>query len=188
MWLAYETRQPVAVLTDEDLAATPRIQVFQDHPFARTKRFVVAPLLVGERVIGVAMADNKPSRRTIERTIVQPFSLLCQQFASALEEARLYREAVQRRSVAEAMAQLARAIAQGAELEDVQQTIVETLSELLAATYARLHWVDEASGDIVERAKSSRAPTFNMRYPKRLGMLRSEERRVGKECRSRWAP
>ena len=28
----------------------------------------------------------------------------------------------------------------------------------------------------------------NMILPKKLGLERSEERRVGKECRSRWSP
>jgi len=64
-----------------------------DRPYLRSRRFVVAPLVAGDRVIGVVSADNKPSRRPISPRSIEPFSSLCQNLAMALEESRLYAEA-----------------------------------------------------------------------------------------------
>src|SRR5207245_1185738 len=82
------------VLSDADLAQVPPLDRARlAHAYLRSRRFVVAPLVVGERVIGVVSADNKPSRRPISRQSVEPFSVLCQNLATALEESRLYAEA-----------------------------------------------------------------------------------------------
>ena len=46
-----------------------------------------------------------------------------------------------------------------------------------------------AEGAEPEAAKSSPAPTrFRSKSSRTGALLRSEERRVGKECRSRWSP
>ncbi len=57
----------------------------------------MAPLIAGDRVIGVASADNKTTRRPITPANVELFTLVSQQLATALEEARLYAE-VERKS------------------------------------------------------------------------------------------
>jgi signal transduction histidine kinase/DNA-binding response OmpR family regulator/putative methionine-R-sulfoxide reductase with GAF domain len=102
---AFQARRVVAVLSDEDLARVPPIDaaLLADR-FFRTRRFVVAPLVVGERAIGVVSADNKPSRRPIEAASVEPFTLLCQQLATALEETRLYEETREREEEATKLA------------------------------------------------------------------------------------
>src|SRR5207253_10842309 len=88
------SRRPVAVLSDEDLARVlPLDRAHLDRPYLRSRRFVIAPLVVGDRVIGVVSADNKPSRRPISPGSIEPFSSLCQNLAMALEESRLYAEA-----------------------------------------------------------------------------------------------
>jgi PAS domain S-box-containing protein len=94
LYQAFATRQPLAVLTDEDLRRVPPIGAeHRDRAYFRSRRFIVAPLLAGHRVIGVASADNKPTRRPITPANVELFTLVCQQLATALEEARLYAEA-----------------------------------------------------------------------------------------------
>jgi CheY-like chemotaxis protein/HPt (histidine-containing phosphotransfer) domain-containing protein len=100
---AFETRRTIAVLRDEDLATIPPMDpAYRRHPAFRTTRFVVAPLVVGTRVVGVVGADNKSSRRPIDPASLEPFTLLCQQFASALEEGRLHAETLAARDAAEA--------------------------------------------------------------------------------------
>ncbi|MFQ5899413.1 MAG: GAF domain-containing protein [Candidatus Methylomirabilia bacterium] len=90
---AFQTRRPVAVLRDEDLGEILSLDpAYREHPYFRSKRFVVAPLVAGERVLGVASADNKQSRKPIPPASVELFSLLCQQLATAWDEARLYSE------------------------------------------------------------------------------------------------
>jgi PAS domain S-box-containing protein len=93
LYQAYATRQPLAVLTDEDLGRVPPIgAAYRDRLYFRSRRFIVAPLLAGDRVLGVASADNKTTRRPITPASVELFMLICQQLATALEEARLYAE------------------------------------------------------------------------------------------------
>jgi GAF domain len=85
---AFQTRRPVAVLQDEDLwQILPLDPVYRDHPYFRSKRFVIVPLVVGDRAVGVVCVDNKTSRRPINPASIEPFTLLCQQFATALGKA-----------------------------------------------------------------------------------------------------
>jgi PAS domain S-box-containing protein len=90
----FQTRRPLAVLSDDDLRLLALANwEYLERPYMRSRRFIVAPLLAGDRVIGVASADNKTTGRPITPVHVELFSLLCQQLATALEEARLYAEA-----------------------------------------------------------------------------------------------
>ena len=91
--LVLANRRPAAVLDDDALARVPPLGgAYRESSWFRSRRFVVAPLLVGERAIGVAVADNKLTRRPIRRSSVEPFALLCQQLAAAVDEERLARE------------------------------------------------------------------------------------------------
>jgi len=98
LYHAFATRQPLAVLSDEDLRRVPPVgPEYRDRAYFRSRRFIVAPLIAGDRVIGVASADNKTTRRPITPANVDLFTLVSQQLATALEEARLYAE-VERKS------------------------------------------------------------------------------------------
>jgi len=93
LYHAFATRQPLAVLTDADLRCVPPVGAeYRDRAYFRSRRFIVAPLVAGDRPIGVASADNKTTRRPITPANVELFTLICQQLATALEEARLYAE------------------------------------------------------------------------------------------------
>jgi PAS domain S-box-containing protein len=97
LYHAFATRQPVAVLTDEDLHNVPSVGAeYRGRKYFRSRRFIVAPLIAGDRVIGVASADNKTTRRPITPANVELFMLVSQQLATALEEARLYAEVEQK--------------------------------------------------------------------------------------------
>jgi PAS domain S-box-containing protein len=98
LYHAFVTRHPLAILTDEDLQHVPPVGAdYRDRTYFRSRRFIVVPLIAGDRVIGVASADNKTTRRPITPANVELFTLVSQQLATALEEARLYAE-VERKS------------------------------------------------------------------------------------------
>jgi len=98
LYHAFATRQPLAILSDEDLRRVPPVGAeYRDRTYFRSRRFIVAPLIAGDRVIGVASADNKTTRRPITPASVELFTLVSQQLATALEEAQLYAE-VERKS------------------------------------------------------------------------------------------
>jgi PAS domain S-box-containing protein len=123
---ALTTRRPIAVLSDDDLGrVSPLAGAHLDHPYLRSRRFVVAPLIVGDRVIGVVSADNKPTRRPIDRQSLGPFSSLCQNLAIALEESRLYAEARAREQEATRLYAVTRQLATSLDREQLLDVIAE---------------------------------------------------------------
>jgi PAS domain S-box-containing protein len=151
---ALRSRRPIAVLSDADLARVlPLDRAHLDRPYLRSRRFVIAPLVVGDRVIGVVSADNKPSRRPISPRSVEPFSSLCQNLAMALEESRLYaqaraREAETTRLYGEAktlsdglglLNQAARALHRTLDVDAMLDDALKELAKAFAASGALLH-------------------------------------------------
>ncbi|MCS6829687.1 MAG: GAF domain-containing protein [Armatimonadota bacterium] len=57
-----------------------------------TNAFLVAPILVRNRVIGVVVADNKPSGRPIDQANIQLLTTFINQVGMAIENARLYHD------------------------------------------------------------------------------------------------
>jgi PAS domain S-box-containing protein len=92
-WDVLQTRRPVIVHDDASLRAlTPLASSYRSQRWFRSNRFVLVPLLAGDRVLGIVCADNKHTRRPIPPASVEPFTLLGHQLATALEEARLFGE------------------------------------------------------------------------------------------------
>ncbi len=172
---AFRTRRPVAVLSDDDLKAVPPLDsALAAHPFFRTRRFVVAPLVVGDRAIGVVSADNKRSRRPIDPASVEPFTLLCQQLATALEETRLYDEARAREQEAtqlytglRLLGQASRALHRTLDVDPMLRGALQELAASFGAGGVRLdlhteagghrksvgHWLSDAHGRDVARQR-----------------------------------
>jgi two-component system, NtrC family, sensor kinase len=154
----FQTRRPLAVLSDDDLRRLPLAnREYLERPYMRSRRFIVVPLLAGDRVIGVASADNKTTGRPITPVHVELFNLLCQQLATALEEARLYAEARAReqevatrnRELTEALEQqtatseILRVISQSqTDVQPVFDTIARNAVRLCAAAFAMVFRFD----------------------------------------------
>jgi len=99
------------------------------------------------------------------------------------DTARLLGESEQRRRVAEAMADIGRMLAEGEPLERVQQRVVEGVGAVIAHKGARLYYIDEAAGELVERAAHGLASStlpIRERVPAGTGAagLAIDERRV----------
>src|SRR5690348_5123588 len=73
------------------------------------------------------------------------------------------------------------------ELLDQPAEMFEHQPDLVFSAFHQPHFIPGILGAVVEReARGSRAATFE-RNAVAKGLFRSEERRVGKECRSRWS-
>jgi signal transduction histidine kinase/DNA-binding response OmpR family regulator len=146
---AFQTRRPVAVLQDEDLQQIlPLDPVYRDHSFFRSKRFVIAPLVVGDRAVGAVCVDNKTSRRPISPASIEPFVLLCQQFATALEEARLYAETHAREREATQLYELTALLASNLDMDRVLDLITTKAVELLGCDGSGIYMYNEARGGL----------------------------------------
>jgi PAS domain S-box-containing protein len=141
LYHAFATRRPLAILTDEELLRVPPVAAeYRDRAYFRSRRFIVVPLVAGDRVIGVASADNKTTRRPITPASVELFTLVCQQLATALEEARLYAEgrgreqeiAARNRELTEALEQNARLLRELEEKSTQLEVASRHKSEFLA--------------------------------------------------------
>jgi signal transduction histidine kinase/DNA-binding response OmpR family regulator len=156
---AFQTRRPVAVLQDEDLRQIlPLDPVYRDHPFFRSKRFVIVPLVVGDRAIGAVCVDNKTSQRPISPASIEPFTLLCQQFATALEEARLYAETRAREREATQLSELTALLASNLDMDRVLDLITTQTVELLGCDASVILQYDEVRGELTVAREHNLAP------------------------------
>ena len=175
---AYETKRTIAVLGDADLETVlPLAPAYRSDPYFRTRRFIAAPLLVGDRAIGVVVADNKRSRKPILPARIEPFVLLCQQLATALEAARLYaesrargREAIRLSTGLALLNRASRALHRTLDVEPVLDAALRELGRAFGAAGVLLslapdagrparsigHWLSEAHGrDVTLRPTAS---------------------------------
>jgi PAS domain S-box-containing protein len=147
---AFHTRRPVVVLCDEDLRGIiPIDPLYRDLPTFRSRRFVIAPLMVGDRAIGVAGFDNKTSRRPISPLSIEPFTLLCQQFATAWEAARLYAETRVREREATQLYEITAQLASSLDLDHVLDLITAKAVELLGCDGSGIYMYNEARGGLM---------------------------------------
>lgn len=147
---AFETRRPLAVLSDEDLEKVrPLDTEHLRHPYLRSRRFVIAPLLAGDRVIGVVSADNKPSRRPINASSIEPFNSLCQNLAIALEESRLYAETQTREREATKLYGVTRQLATSLDRDRVLDLIVTQTLELTGCEASGIYVYDKDRDGLV---------------------------------------
>ncbi len=142
----------LAVLSDQDLAAVrPLAPAYRTHAFFRTRRFIIAPLAVGGRVLGVAVADNKNSRRPIPPASVEPFALLCQQLATALESGRLYGESQAREREASGLYEATRRLASTLDVDTLLDGIVAQVMDLLGSDASSVLLWDAAESALTFR-------------------------------------
>lgn len=147
---AFESRRPVAVLSDDDLRGVrPLDPALLQHAYLRSRRFVVAPLVAGDRVIGVVSADNKTSRRPISASSVEPFGSLCQSLAIALEESRLYAETRAREQEVTKLYGVTRQLASSLDRERVLDLIATQTMELTGCEASGIYVYDREHGGLV---------------------------------------
>ncbi|MBT3386994.1 MAG: PAS domain S-box protein [Desulfobacula sp.] len=128
----FSTGQTVAVLNDQDLKnIIPMADKYHHNLAFRSSRFVLVPLKVGDRTIGVAMADNKVSKRPINPSTIEPFALLCQQLATALEAADLYAETRKREEETTFFYEVATLLASHLDMDRILELITHKTIDLL---------------------------------------------------------
>jgi len=132
--VVYKTRAPAFV---EDINDDPRWMnrgLLDEGPF---HAFAGLPLIARDRVVGV-LSILFGDRRGFSAEERELMTLLADQAAIAMDNARLLQETERRRSTAEALADVGRLLAQSLDLTVVASRITETVRDLLAVTNAAL--------------------------------------------------
>src|SRR5919197_4288154 len=104
--------------------------------------------MVGDRAIGVAGFDNKTSRRPISPLSIEPFTLLCQQFATAWEAARLYAETRVREREATQLYEVTALLASSLDVDRVLDLIAAKAADLLGDDAAAIMRYDDVRGGL----------------------------------------
>lgn len=166
---AVQTRRPIIVVQDDDLGQVlPMAQMYQHLAFFRSRRFVLIPLVVGDRVIGVVGADNKPSQRPIRPARLEALTLLCQQLTAALEEAhlsadakareqemtRLYKVLAMRATRLQTLTLLNQLISSSLDMDELLRGIAIAAAQLMGAKVVNF-WVAKETTKTLEFRASS---------------------------------
>lgn len=128
-------RDRTAVIT-RDVLADPRItltpEVRARIQKAAYRSALVVPLMAHDRVLG-ALAIGDRAGRVFTDDEVRLAEACASQAALALENARLYREATQRRREAQELARVARLLTESLDVQAVAERIVQSLLPLVGA-------------------------------------------------------
>ncbi len=134
-------------MNDHDLEnIMPLSSKYHNDLAFRSRRFVLVPLKVGDRTTGVAMADNKVSKRPINPSTIEPFALLCQQLATALEAADLYAETRKREKEATFFYEVTTLLASNLDMDHILELITRKTTDLLGCDGSTILKYDETEG------------------------------------------
>lgn len=131
--LAVRDRTVVAtrdVLSDPRITLTPEVRARIQKAAYRSS--LVVPLVAHDQVIG-ALAIGDRAGHVFTEDEVRLAEACAHQAALALENARLYREATQRRREAQELARVARLLTESLDVEAVVDRIVQSLLPLVSA-------------------------------------------------------
>jgi len=130
--LAALTRRPVAsadVLSDPEITLTPDVREWIEA--AGRRAALAVPLVVNDTVVG-ALSIADASGRVFDEEEVQVAQAFADQSALALANARLYAEAMRRRTEAEELARLARTLTESLDVEAVVSRTTESVLPLFS--------------------------------------------------------
>jgi GAF domain-containing protein len=171
--LAVRDRRPIAtpnILTDAqitlDAVARERIQ-------ATGYRSVLAvPLVVKDAVVG-ALAIGDVEGRSFTDEEVQTLQTFADQAALALENARLYSEAMRREREAEELARIARVLGASLEVADVGERIVESVLPLFEGRSSGLYALenDGSFRGVAWGGEARERYTVEQRFPAGDGVI-----------------
>ncbi|MBI2218763.1 MAG: CHASE domain-containing protein [Candidatus Rokubacteria bacterium] len=114
---------------------------------ARDRAVLAVPLQVQDRVFGVLTVGDRTGR-AFTGSDVAVAEAFADQAAIALENARLFAEAEQRRRAAESLADLDRLISRSLDPDEVARRVAESLGALLSAQSSAVFQIDERSGGL----------------------------------------
>ncbi len=163
-WAA-EAGEPIGVA---DAAQDPRFKLLPETEEWNFQSLLAVPLVNQGRVIGAMNVQTRAHHHfTADET--ELLGLIADLAAGALEKALLY-ESMQRQ-IAElsALAEVSQAVTSPLYLDEMLEIVVEMAARVMKARLCSLLLIDEASGELVLRAKRHLGPAFQERPPLKVG-------------------
>jgi GAF domain-containing protein len=125
---------------------------------------MATPLRSKGKIIGALVVSDQVGR-AFTHAEISLLRTLADQAALAMENARLYADAMRRQREAESLAEVGRLVSQSLDPQEVQQQIVESLRSLFHTQVADLFRIDPESGDLFILAKSGDHGSFDWSKP-----------------------
>jgi PAS domain S-box-containing protein len=123
-----------------------------------TRGTLAVPLVTGDTTYGV-LAVGFLAAHDFTPAEIELLTSFAHQASMAIQKQQLMEEAEHRRRLAETLAGLARAVAEGVELERVHQLVVDDVRALLGADVSRLYYLDAEAREVEMRAWSGATGT-----------------------------
>lgn len=129
LYRVMQDRQGLLVADIAQLPAEMRLQPpFDQLPQLRSRSFILCPILVRGRAIGLLGVDNKPSRRMLQETDVDTVKLFADQISSAITRINLLN------AVETLTAELEQTFAQFLRYRDEHETLIRSLRTTVQST------------------------------------------------------
>jgi len=156
----------------EDILADPRWRldgVRRRHIAREGFKAVAAAPLVVKGVVRGALAVQQWTRRAFAEDELALLLLLAEQAALALENARLYADALARASRLQALAGVTRSITASLDVSDVLQRIVDAAASMRPGALAAVHSIDPVRG-VMHVTASPEMSTLPLERPVNAGL------------------
>jgi len=163
-WAAQAGR-PIGVA---DAARDPRFKLLPETEEWNFQSLLAVPLTNQGRVIGAMNVQTRTHHEFLSEE-TELLALIADLAGGALEKALLY-ESMQRQ-IAElsALAEVSQAVTSPLYLEDILDIVVQMAARVMKARMCTLLLVDEATGELVLRARQQQGTAFQARPPLKLG-------------------
>ena len=165
-WVAQEA-QPVAIA--RHASKDSRFKFFQTLQEDRYEAFLSVPIIAPtDRVIGVINVQHRKSHRhgENEKTLM---SIIGHQVGSAIQNAHLYEETVQRSRQINTLSQVGQVISSGKYLEEMLQLIVRMIAEMMQARVCSIMLVDTQKNELVLKAAKCSSEEYWQRPNLKIG-------------------
>ncbi len=151
-----ETKAPVSIFDAENDPLTAAIR--DVIKMRRIKSILIAPLIVNGEVIGTLGVDSIHQQRQFTPEDVQLCQLIATQAASAIENARLFEQAVEQKNrLRDYLSEMGKKLIQHTDLEGLYAFMVHSGARLLSAEDCSLYMLNKR-GDFISYVAASHLP------------------------------
>jgi GAF domain-containing protein len=164
-WAA-QHREPVAIA--RNARDDHRFKFFAELPEDRSEAFLAVPVLHRGKLVGVVNAHYARPRE-FDRGTIDLVSAIAQQAGGAIENARLYEDALRKAQQVEMLSKVSGAVASSSYLEEILHLIVTVAAETTHSHVCSLMLLNEEKGELIIAATQSLSEAYKNKPPIKVG-------------------